>query len=324
MRALPRDPVGALVVASSLWGLALTGSKYALGGFDPFTLILVELAAATAVLWAVLLAQGFRLPRSWKLAATLGLLEPGIAYLAEDFGLAHTSAAHGAIISGLESAFVVVLAALVLRERITRSTALAVFLAFVGLLVLQGGNPLHGAGTGDLWVAVGVLSASAYTVVLKRCDQDSEADSLALTTIQFTSATALALSVVSLRWFAGKSPLPAVVPLRFWLVAAAVGVFGFAASFLIFNATIARIQAGAASIVLNLIPVFGVVSAMIILGEALSPAAVGGAALIAASVVSFVIVELRVAGSEESIALEDRFGVVPIQAGSPELSLAGD
>jgi hypothetical protein len=47
-------PLAALVVASVLWGGAVTGTKYALGGFAPVTLLSVELAAATAALWAAL------------------------------------------------------------------------------------------------------------------------------------------------------------------------------------------------------------------------------------------------------------------------------
>lgn len=55
--------------------------------------------------------------RHWPLAALLlavvllGLLELALAYLGETFGLSMTSATDGAIISGLESALVVILAA---------------------------------------------------------------------------------------------------------------------------------------------------------------------------------------------------------------------
>ncbi len=300
-----RGPVVALAAASCLWGGALTGTEFALDGFDPFTLLFIELLAATLVLWIVQLAKGFRLPGSWRLAVLLGLLEPGAAYLGETFGLSRTSAAHGATICGLESAFVVVLAALVLGERITRATASAVVLAFVGLIVLQGGNLLQGSGFGDLCVALGVLSASCYTVVLKRFDKQSQADPLALTTIQFTAATILALTVVASRWASGTSPVISGVAPRFWVAAAGVGVLGFGASFLIFNATIARIEAGAASVVLNVIPVFGVLSAMILLGETLSGAAVVGALLVAVSVVGFIKVEARGVAPAEPSRLVD-------------------
>jgi hypothetical protein len=74
-------PLAALLLVSVLWGGAITGTKYALRAFDPVTLLSVELAAATAALWAVLLIRGFRPPPSWRAAVLLGLLEPALAYL---------------------------------------------------------------------------------------------------------------------------------------------------------------------------------------------------------------------------------------------------
>src|ERR1700729_840421 len=117
-------PLAALVAASVLWGGAVSGTKYALGGFGPLTPLSVDRVAAAAVLWIVLLVRGYRPPGSWWLPALLGLLEPGLAYLAETFGLSLTSAVHGAVIGGLESALIVVLAAVVLREGISGAAVL--------------------------------------------------------------------------------------------------------------------------------------------------------------------------------------------------------
>jgi len=66
------------------------------------------------VLWVALLARGYRAPRTWWLPVLLGLLEPALAYLADTLGLSLTSAVHGALVSGLESALVVTLAAVLL------------------------------------------------------------------------------------------------------------------------------------------------------------------------------------------------------------------
>jgi hypothetical protein len=54
----PAVPLAALVVASVLWGGAVTGTKYALGGFGPVTLLSIEVVAATAALWAALVVRG--------------------------------------------------------------------------------------------------------------------------------------------------------------------------------------------------------------------------------------------------------------------------
>ena len=293
-RRLLRGPLVALVAASALWGGAISGTKFALRGFDPITLLSIELVAATGALWAVLLVRGYRPPRSWRLPVLLGMLEPAVAYLGDTFGLSRTSAANGAVISGLESALVVALAALLLGEAISRAAVIAVALALAGLVVLAGGGAAHGGAVGDLCVAGGALSASAYTVVVKRFDDGS--DTLSLTTWQFTVATAVILAVATAGWLHRSERPPLDAPGRYWVAAVLVGLAGFALSFFLYNVAIARVDAGWAAVVLNLIPVFGLVASMTFLGEGLTAGAAAGALLIGVSVVYFTICDRRGAG----------------------------
>jgi O-acetylserine/cysteine efflux transporter len=295
-----------LMMASVLWGGAVCGTKYALGGFAPVTLLTVALVAAAAVLWTTLLIRGYRAPRVWWLPVVLGLLEPALAYLADTLGLSMTSAIHGALLSGLESALVVVLAVVVLREVITAAAALAVLVALAGLTVLAGTGGSHGTATGDLLVAGGVLSASLYTIVAKRFDDGS--DPLSLTTWQFTVAAVAAGGAAATRWATGGEPLPAAVPARFWLAAALVGVAGYGVSFLLFNSVISRVAATQAAVVLNLIPVFAFAGAVVFLGEGVTSADVIGAALVGASVVYFTAADHRAAREDRVVASAPRTG----------------
>ncbi len=284
-----RSPTAALLTAAGLWGMAVTGTKYALGGFDPVTLLSIELMAGAGVLWAALLIRGYRPPESWWLPALLGLLEPALAYLGDTFGLSLTSAAHGAVINGLESGLVVVLAGVLLRETITRSAIVAAVAALAGLAVLAGAGAGHGTAAGDLLVAGGVLSASLYTIAAKRFEDGS--DALSLTAWQFTAATLVSMLVTTARWSTGAGTVP-VAP-GFWLIAVLVGAAGFGASFLLFNMVIVDVDAGRAAIVLNLIPVVGVVSAVSFLREDLTSRDALGAALIGSSVLYFTIADRR-------------------------------
>jgi O-acetylserine/cysteine efflux transporter len=292
-------PLAALVLASALWGGAVAGTKYALRAFDPVTLLSVELVAATAALWAVLLIRGYRPPPSWAIAVLLGLLEPALAYLLDTFGLSLTSAADGAIISGLESALVIILAAFVLGEAISRAAAVAIALGLGGLVVLTSGGG-RGTAAGDLCIAGGVLSASLYSVVAKRCADDR--DPLSLTTWQFTAATAVALAVATTHWVASPDRLPVSVAPRYWLAASAVGVAGFGLSFLIYNKVIHAVDVGWAAIVLNLIPAFGLLSSVIFLGEDPTRTGTIGACLIGGSVIYFTISDSRSSGTDRSPA----------------------
>jgi O-acetylserine/cysteine efflux transporter len=298
----PRRALGALIGASILWGGAVSGTKFALGGFAPLPLLSIELLAATAVLWAALLIRGYRPPGSWWLPLVLGLLEPALAYLGDTFGLATTSAVSGGEIDGLESALVVLLAAVLLRERMTRPVVLSVLAGLAGLIVLAGFGGGGGSATGDLFIAGGVLSASLYTVVAKRFDDGSAA--LSLTTWQFTAATVVSLAVTVMRGStAAQGQLLAVAP-RFWIAAALTGIGGFALSFLLFNAVIAGVDAGRAAVVLNLIPVFGVAGAVTFLGERVTGREGIGAVLIGASVLYFTVAERHEAKDRVNIVTQ--------------------
>jgi O-acetylserine/cysteine efflux transporter len=289
-----RSPTAALLTAAGLWGMAVTGTKYALGGFDPVTLLSIELMAGAVALWAALLIRGYRPPGSWWLPALLGLLEPTLAYLGDTFGLSLTSAVHGAVISGLESGLVVVLAGVLLREAITRPAIVAVAAALAGLAVLAGASAGHSTAAGDLLVAGGVLSASLYTIAAKRFEDGS--DALSLTAWQFTVATLVSMLVTTARWSAGPGTVPAAP--GFWVIAALVGGAGFGASFLLFNMVIAKVDAGRAALLLNLIPVFGVVSAVIFLRESMTSRDALGAVLIGSSVLYFTIADRRDAAAQ--------------------------
>ena len=326
-----KKPLLALMLASLLWGGAVTGTKYALDGFGPVTLLAVELTAAAAVLWAVTLVRGHRRPRHWWLPVLLGLLEPAVAYLAETAGLSMTSAVSGAVITGLESALVVTLAGLLLRERVTPAAACAVGVAVAGLLVLAragGGDGIggHTSAIGDLLVAAGMLCAALYTITARRLHDGS--DVLSLTTWQFTVAAAASLPVAVTRLASGAEASPAGVPARFWVAAVLVGVAGYGVSFLLFNRAIGETEAGWAAIVLNLVPVFGFLSAVAFLGEPVSPGEAGGAALVGASVLYFTLAERRAAAREPGGSAGERVGVgtdphTPVQRGDHLVVVGG-
>jgi drug/metabolite transporter (DMT)-like permease len=112
---------------------------------------------------AALIASGYRPPRSWTVAVLLGVLEPGLSYLREATGLTQTGAVDGSLISGLEPALVVLLAALLLREAIGISAVAAVVVGLGGVaLIMDSGGAT--SAIGDLLLAAGVLAASLYSI----------------------------------------------------------------------------------------------------------------------------------------------------------------
>lgn len=278
-------PYPVLILAALCWGSQATAAKYALGGLDPSTVLLVGLLAANLVLWPLALWRGISPPLRVGRLTLLGLLEPGLAYALLTIGLRFTTATNASLLNATESCFVVLLSALFLGERLGARAVGGLLLAAAGVLVLQGiGADLHG-NLGDLLVVLGALSAALYSLPARGLAR--ELDALSMTTYQFTAALVLTVPVAVLLWGTGVEPLPRAAPPGAWLAAVIMGTIGYAASFLLYNRAIAVVPVGVAGMVLNLIPVFGVLTAIVCLGERLHAWHVFGALLIGAGIALF-------------------------------------
>jgi drug/metabolite transporter (DMT)-like permease len=83
------------------------------------------------------------------------------------------------------------------------------------------------------------------------------------------------------------------IPLSFWAWGAAGGLVYYALAFWLYVVGLQQAPASLAAMFLNLIPIFGVASAYMVLGERLTPAQWVGAALILAAVTAIIRVQHR-------------------------------
>ncbi len=317
---IKRFPVAALILAAMFFGVAPTGEKYVLEKFGPITSFTVALVTATVVLWTLLLRRGYRRPKSWGRVLILGCLEPGMAHLLFSFGLNLTSASNAALISALESCFVVVFAVIFLRERVGRAVVVAVLMAVFGMVVLEGASSFGAPGSGDLLVVLGTVCAAVYTIVARGLSPDD--DSLTVTAHQFGFATLLVLPMAIMSWTSKHEEFPVDVPLRFWLVALLVGIFGCGVSFLLYNAAIVWIAAGPAGVIINLAPAFGLTSAVLWLGEPLTAARAIGASLVGLSVALFLRAERGRRTTPTSSVVDLNLGDQPAQCSPVRATIA--
>lgn len=275
-----------LVLAAFGWGGATTATKAALEDFGPFTLLLVKLAAAAAVLWAALALIGVpRVARRGRFAL-LGLFEPTLAYGGLTLGLIYTSATNAALLGASEACFVVALAAGFLKERVGVRSVIGLLLAVVGMLLLEQVFTISSdLGIGDLLVVGGDLAAAIYVIVAVKITNGT--DALTMTAYQFGFGLALASPFALWQWVSGAEPLPTAVGPGPWLIAVLIGGVGYAGSFLLYNHVIRFVPAGLAGVTLNLVPVFGVLTAILFLGEELTGWHVVGGTAVVAGIMSF-------------------------------------
>jgi drug/metabolite transporter (DMT)-like permease len=210
-----------------------------------------------------------------------GLLNPGLAYTFGLLGLALTTASMSTLIWAAEPALILLLAWLLLRERLTRPLLLLSAVALAGAVMVVGAGT-GGVLSGNLLVATAVLCCAIYTVWTRHLIAGVEP--LVLVTLQQTVSLAWALLIWPLElWQMNWVPITDI-PFTVWLMALASGIVYYGLAFWFYITGLKETPASLASLFLNLIPIFGVSGAMLFLGERLSPVQWVGAIVIITAV----------------------------------------
>src|SRR3954468_14804609 len=282
MRVLPSTPVVMLALAALSWGLASALSKVAVEQLTSLDLFGVEVATGAVCLGAAALARGARPRLPGIELLVLGLLNPGLAFLLFDLGIARTTATHAALLLSTDTLFTAALAWALLHERLDRRLALALAFGVAGsaLVSLAGGGGMTSL-VGDLLVVAASLSAAAYGVLAKRASE--RYDPVALTAAQMLVAGGLAAPLTAAA-VAGHHSHLGHVGAGYLLAGCAVGLLGSVIPFVLYLAAIDRVTVTRAGLVLTLVPLFGALASIALLGAALAaPPAAGGALVVLAA-----------------------------------------
>lgn len=259
----------ALLLVSASWGLAFVVMKDAIEKqsvnsflFSRFLLaVIVMLMIKPSVVKAInkeILRKGF-----------IAGLFLGSGYILQTLGLALTGAAITGFITGLYVVATPLIAALVLKVRVTSFTWLCVAIATVGLalLSLKGWN----LGFGEFLVFLCAVAFAAHIIALSRWSNGL--DVYAMTIVQLSTCT-LMTGVIS---FAQGYEAPADT--AGWLVVIYTAVICTAVAFVVQTWSQAHISATKVAVILTMEVVFAALFAMVFGGETLTVRALAGGVL---------------------------------------------
>lgn len=280
----------ATVGMAVLFGTSFVASKVALGGFSPTQLIFLRFAIAALFFVAAgrfLPAQALTREQS-KQVFLLALLEPGIYFFLEAYGLKLTLASTAAVLISTIPIFVVLLEAFWLKVPVLpREVGLILLSLFgVSLLLTAGGwdRALGGTLWGNLLILGAALSASLYTIVARKLM--ASVDALTVTRWQAVFATALyfpfALGAYALGGKLPTTPKP-------WVATVYLGLACSFGAYSLLNYALSRLRASFVSAFSNLIPIVASVLAVVFLGETLSTQQVLGAAIAIAAITALTL-----------------------------------
>ena len=235
---------------------------------------------------ALLGGNGIPLPqtgREWGVVSGLGFFGVFLYGLCFFFGLQHITAGRGALVVALNPVVIVLVAWLLGMERMNRRKALGSAVALAGCLTVIGnGNPLAliegTVGIGELLIVGCVLSWAAYTFIGRMATKTL---SPLATTLYGSLFGALLLGLAAL---VQGGIEPASWSWRIWVAMLFLAIFGTAIAYTWFTEAVHRLGAGHASVFINLVPVFAVLQAALLLDERLGFSVLFGGLLVIAGV----------------------------------------
>jgi drug/metabolite transporter (DMT)-like permease len=220
------------------------------------------------------------------LAGAIGVAGYAVFFMA---ALQHVEASRAAVVVTTNPVFTTLLAAWLFRERFNARIALGMLCALVGAAtVLTHGAPwallAGGIGVGE-WLLVGCIATwVGYTLIARALL--GGIDSLAATAISSVFGTAL-LWAVALTVDGAAVAMSSIASLSAtgWLSMVFLAVGSTVLAYAWYFRGVAELGAGTAASYISLVPVFGVASSVLVLGEPLDASLLAGGALAVAGVV---------------------------------------
>jgi drug/metabolite transporter (DMT)-like permease len=152
-----------LLTTTFFWGVTFTVVKQAVESVDVFVFLAQRFLLAFALILPIGLYKGKRITGATVVRGSImGVLLFG-AYAFQTVALLYTSASNTGFLTGLNVVIVPLLAALVLRERVSAGVKFAVVLAVLGLLLLCG-NGSWQLNKGDVLAAICAVCVSLHLI----------------------------------------------------------------------------------------------------------------------------------------------------------------
>lgn len=266
-----------LIALAAIWGGSFLFMRIGAPVFGPGVMIELRVGLAALFLWLVcrFLGRQTRLLQQWRHFLIIGLLNSALPFMLFAYAAQTLSASLLAILNSAAPIYGALIAAVWLRQPVTRSAAVGLLLGVAGVATLVAGSVML---KGDDWwwaIAAGLAAPFCYGLASVYTKQSS-------TTVDPTdnahgSMWAAALLVLP---FALLQPIRQTPTPFDWIAVSALAIVCTGTAYLLFFKLIEDVGAMRALSVTFLIPVFGVLWGALFLGETVGWSKLFGGALV--------------------------------------------
>jgi drug/metabolite transporter (DMT)-like permease len=275
-------PVVAMLAAVSLWGPSFVATKLALREIPPFTIAFLRFFVATCFLYPVWWLSNERDAFSMSGRRYLflgGLLGVAMYFFLENLGVQLTTASDAALLMAAIPVISLLAEVVWFKQDIPWRRGLGIAISILGVFLVIGQAPaLGGRGRllGDLLVMTAAFCWAAYGLLGKSLSHYPKLTVVAHQTM-YGALMLLPLALLEIARWRGLSWVAGLSILYLGLMCSTV-------TYLLYNYALKALTAGQVSAFLNLVPVIGVITAMIVLGEQIQLVQILGGGVIVAGV----------------------------------------
>jgi drug/metabolite transporter (DMT)-like permease len=262
-----------LILVMVAWGANIPAIKALTGVLDVMWLAALRMLVATLVLTLGLWLRDRRLPRlslaKWGYLGGTSFLIIYLNQVMFTHGMGLTTATSASLVMALIPPLSVAAGALLMRERVHKRAMLGIALGFAGVtlvVVMAPGAQLGITGLGEVLLVLGLLAFVGGGLLIQRVAQDIDVLVVGWSTYGMGSLMLLAHAMLDGGWVQARAALDTPMVWGYLMYS---GVVGTALANLAWYFAIGRIGQSRASPFLYLLPIFGVLSSALMLGEPL-------------------------------------------------------
>lgn len=258
------------------WGSVYVVSKAAMRTIPPVTLLLLRYIVAVPTLFALLKVRGVLRPvarRDVRTVFLIGFTGYFVSFCLQMMGISRLTGSVSSLLGAMNPIFIPVLAAIFLKEELTRAKVLSVLISMIGVVTIVGVS-----GTADpvgvLLMLTSVFLWSSASIIIRRLGGRFDPMQVAMMAMLFAIPLTGAWAAVELRTQAISFPAASVLAVLY------MGTIGTAAPHSLWNYCLSKMDASFCSMFYPMQPLVASTLGVIFLGERITANYLAGAAII--------------------------------------------
>ncbi|MEG2289334.1 MAG: DMT family transporter [Clostridium sp.] len=262
-----------MLLATIFWAGAFIAGKFSVGEFPVFSLVFFRFLIAAIIIFVIMI----KVEENWKITKkdikmflTLGIVGMIGYHVFFFLSLKYTTATNSSLIGATNPIVTTLLACAFLKERINYKNIIGILISLFGvMLIITNGNIgvllNFKFNLGDILMIIAVVCWAAYSILSKKALE-------IYSPIKITSYAFLTCVILLFPLMIMEKPWVYIpkVSINGWMSVIYMAIFPSIFGYLIQQMSIKKIGPMKTSLYVNLVPVFSMTLAFLILGEAVS------------------------------------------------------